>query len=341
MAIVTFETVAQAAEALQQGGSRPSVRALIAALGGGSPNSVLKHLREWQAGRPLVKPSDAEIDDAILAAIRKQIDRSAQAGAAVAEARAADAEDNLQLYVDAQSAAEQQIAALTVELDQVREQVLGLTEQLTDAQRDAENERQHAIETAAALRSELADERERTNQAGAALAKAEVRLEQLPALLGEVAALKVSLGEQQAARTVAEQQAAVLTAQLDSLRGQLAELRDARARIESERDQAREVGYRAEGEARERGRQIEQQAAEIQTLRADLAKAAAEGERLNSVLVLTLAQIDAKAAQVEAGPPAAAPEFTLEPSPIIEPETTAPTQKKAPAKRRTPPPPLA
>jgi chromosome segregation ATPase len=338
MAIVTFEAVAQAAEALQQAGNRPSVRALIAALGGGSPNSVLKHLREWQAGRPLVKPSDAEIDDAILAAIRKQIDRSAQAGAAVAEARAAEAEDNLNLYVDAQQAAEQQIATLTAERDQAREQVLGITEQLTDAQRDAENERQHAIETAAALRSELADERERTNQAGAALAKAEVRLEQLPALLGEVAALKVSLGEQQAARTVAEQQAAVLTAQLDSLRGQLAELRDARARIESERDQAREVGHRAEGEARERGRQIEQQAAEIQALRADLAKAAAEGERLNSALALALAQIDAKA-QVTAEPPAAAPAFALEPSPTIEPETTTPAQpKKAPAKRRTPPP---
>jgi chromosome segregation ATPase len=339
MAIVTFETVAAAAEALQQAGNRPSVRALIAALGGGSPNSVLKHLREWQAGRPLVKPSDAEIDDAILAAIRKQIDRSAQAGAAVAEARAAEAEDNLNLYVDAQQAAEQQIATLTAERDQAREQVLGITEQLTDAQRDAESERQHATETAAALRSELADERERTNKAGAALAKAEVRLEQLPALLGEVAALKVSLGEQQAARTVAEQQAAVLTAQLDSLSGQLSEVREARARIEGERDHARELAHRFEGEAREQGRQIEKQAAEIQALRGEVVNATANGERLNSALAQALAHLAQLEKSAEAPP--AAPEFTLEPSPLIAPETAPAQPKKAPVKRRTPPPPAA
>jgi colicin import membrane protein len=337
MAIVTFETVAQAAEALQQAGSRPSVRALIAALGGGSPNSILRHLHEWQAGRPLVKVSEAEIDPGILAAIRNQIDRAAAEAAAIAEARAADAEDNLQLYVDAQTAAEQQIANLTAELDQARAQVSDISEQLTAAQRDAENERQHATATAAALRSELSEERERTNQAGAALARAEVRLEQLPALLGEVEKLRAALDDQHTARQSAEQQAAVNAAQLEAMRAQVEELRNARDRIEGERDQARELAHHAEGEARERGRQIEQQAAEIQTLRADLSRSAAEGERLNSALAQALAQIDAKARE-KAEPPAV-PEFNLEPSPLIDPDPeSTPVQKKAPSKRRNTPP---
>ena len=47
--VVTHETVAQAAEALVAEGKRPSVRAVITALGGGSPNSVLLHLNRWKA----------------------------------------------------------------------------------------------------------------------------------------------------------------------------------------------------------------------------------------------------------------------------------------------------
>ena len=48
--VVTHETVVQAAEALIAEGKRASVRAVIAALGGGSPNSVLLHLN--RCGRP-------------------------------------------------------------------------------------------------------------------------------------------------------------------------------------------------------------------------------------------------------------------------------------------------
>ncbi|CAM3735520.1 DNA-binding protein [Polaromonas hydrogenivorans] len=50
MAIVNFESVAAAAESLQAAGQRASVRAVIAALGGGSPNSVLKLLGAWKSG---------------------------------------------------------------------------------------------------------------------------------------------------------------------------------------------------------------------------------------------------------------------------------------------------
>jgi len=41
--LVTYETVAQACEALAAEGKRPSVRAIIAHLGGGSPNVVLDY----------------------------------------------------------------------------------------------------------------------------------------------------------------------------------------------------------------------------------------------------------------------------------------------------------
>ena len=40
MALVTYESVAGAAEAIQQAGGKPSVRSVISQLGGGSPNAV-------------------------------------------------------------------------------------------------------------------------------------------------------------------------------------------------------------------------------------------------------------------------------------------------------------
>ena len=69
MAIVNFEAVATAAEALQAAGQRASVRAVTAAIGGGSPNAVLKLLGEWKAGRPVVRAADTELDPKITAAI--------------------------------------------------------------------------------------------------------------------------------------------------------------------------------------------------------------------------------------------------------------------------------
>lgn len=65
MALVTFESVAAAAEAISKDGGRPSVRAVIAQLGGGSPNTVLPMLNEWKAGRVAVRSADIELDPRI------------------------------------------------------------------------------------------------------------------------------------------------------------------------------------------------------------------------------------------------------------------------------------
>ena len=116
MAIVTFETVAAAAEALQTAGQRASVRAVTAAIGGGSPNTVLKLLADWKAGRPVVRIKDTELDSKITDAIKAQMQRVAEAAAASAEEKAAELDENLQTLAEAQAQAEQQIATLTNEL---------------------------------------------------------------------------------------------------------------------------------------------------------------------------------------------------------------------------------
>lgn len=216
MAIVTFEAVAAAAESLQIAGQRPSVRAVIAHLGGGSPNAVLKHLGEWKAGRPLVRVAETDLDPRITSAIIDQMQRVAVTAAAAAEERAAGIEDDLQALAEAQQAAEQQIEGLTAERDANALQAAELARQLADAQADAERSAQHASEQAAALRADLAGERQHQERTAAALVKAEVRLEALPDLQAEIARLRTALDAESKARTAAEQQAAVVATKLEA-----------------------------------------------------------------------------------------------------------------------------
>jgi colicin import membrane protein len=216
MAIVTFESVAAAAETLQAAGQRASVRAVTAAIGGGSPNTVLKLLGEWKAGRPVVRIADTELDPKITTAIVEQMQRVATAAAAAAEERAAGVDEDLQALSEAQAAAEQQINTLSAERDTARVQAAELAEQLESTQDEAHRAAEQATAAAAGLRQELATERQRQEAAAAALARAEVRLEAVPGLQAEIERLRTALEADQKARQLAEQSAAVFAAKLEA-----------------------------------------------------------------------------------------------------------------------------
>ncbi len=236
MALVSFQTVATAAETLQAAGQRPSVRAVIAALGGGSPNAVLKFLSEWKAGRPVVRIADTELDPRITDAIRVQMQRVAEQAAAVAEERASALDEDLQALVEAQAQAEQQIAALTTERDTAQAQAGDFFEQLKEAQAQAERDQEQTAQALAALRQELVSERQRQEHAAAALARAEVRMEALPALQAEAERLRVVLDTSEQGRIQAEQAAAVLKAKLEAAerRATEADARTARADVKAD-----------------------------------------------------------------------------------------------------------
>ncbi len=216
MAIVTFESVATAAEALQAAGQRASVRAVTAAIGGGSPNTVLKLLAEWKAGRPVVRIADTELDHRITDAIKTQMQRVAEQAASAAEERAANIEDDLQALVEAQAAAEQQITTLITERDTAQAQAANFVAQLTQAQADMNRAAEQATATANTLRNDLATERHRQESTAAALVRAEVRLEVVPGLQAEIERLRAALEADQHARQQAEQTAAVLSAKLEA-----------------------------------------------------------------------------------------------------------------------------
>jgi chromosome segregation ATPase len=139
----------------------------------------------------------------------------------------------------------------------------------------------------------------------------------------EIQRLRAALETESKARVAGEQSAAVL----ESLRDQVEELREGRARLEAERDQAREQAHQAQGEAREQARCIQEQGAALEALRGQVADAAAEGVRLNGALVqarqeaaAAVLRADEAHAQrtaeaIEPAPVAAVAEFDLEPKP--------------------------
>jgi colicin import membrane protein len=216
MAKVTFEAVAVAAEALQAAGQRASVRAVTAAIGGGSPNTVLKMLADWKAGRPVVRIADTELDQRITTAIIEQMQRVATTAAAAAEERAAGIDEDLQALAEAQAEAEQQIEALRAERDTAQGRAADFVDQLKEAKADAERQKEQATAAASTLRNDLATERQRQEATASALARAEVRLEVLPGLQAEADRLRAALDTSQQAHHQAEQQAAVLAAKLDA-----------------------------------------------------------------------------------------------------------------------------
>ena len=236
MAIVSFETVAAAAEALKISGQSPSVRNVTAKLGGGSPNSVLQHLNEWKAGRPVVRAAETALDSRITSAIADQMQRIASEAAAAAEERAKSVADDLQMLSEAQHAAEQQIALLIQERDAALELAHGQTQTIETAKADAERLKQAADKNAIALRNDVDKERARQEQASAALARAEVRLEAIPGLQEEINHLRTALEREQKTRVQAEQAAAVASARL----------LDAEKRAESAHEQAVDAAKQAE-----------------------------------------------------------------------------------------------
>ncbi len=226
MALVNFEAVAAAAEAISKEGGKPSVRSVIAHLGGGSPNTVLPLLNEWKAGRVAVRSTDIELDPRIGQIIGELVKSASEQAARAAEERAADVQADAETVAEAGREAESRVQALEIQLAEAQQAIVIKERALEDAQAAAGIEAKNAQERINALQGQLGEERTRADLAVQAVAKAEVRLELIPGLQAEVERLKPF-----------EQQAAVLAANLDSAntaRGELkvrldAALADAKA----------------------------------------------------------------------------------------------------------------
>lgn len=206
-ATITQEQVDAIADAIRAAGAKPTARAVRERLGAGSMATVLRLLQLWQerqqatAGREVVLPAQVQrcLRDFVaeeVAAARADLETDL---ASVREAQA-------DLIAEAERQA-RTIDALTAELDQARAETAALQGRLAQVTADL-----------ASAREEAAQERQAAQAARTELARAEMRLEVVPRLDGELERLREALDAERTRRTDAEQAAAVLSARLEEIR---------------------------------------------------------------------------------------------------------------------------
>ncbi len=229
-ATITPEQVSAVADALKAEGIAPTLRAVRERLGTGSMGTINKLLQQWKAGQERQAAAALALPPALQRAVLDFMATELAAARAPLEAELAEAQ---QAAADLAAENERQVTAiedLTAQLDHLaaeRATAEGRAEQLTadlaGSKEDAARERQ----AAEAARTELA--------------KAALRLEAMPRLEADLAAIRAELAAERQGRVNAEQQAAVLAAQKTDLEGRLVDVRaDAARTVEQlEKAQAR------------------------------------------------------------------------------------------------------
>lgn len=288
MALVTFENVAAAAEALVAEGGKASVRAVIAALGGGSPNAVLPLLNEWKAGRPLVRASDIALDPRIAGLIAEQIGTASAQAAKMAEEKAADVQADAEAVAEAGRAAEARAEQLEQALEVANAEVVAKSRDLDNLALERERDAEVAQEKISTLQIQLQGERERAEQAVQTVAKDEVRLQAIPKLEADVQRL-----------TQFEQQSAVLTARLEDAHDLIEDLkqrlaaaekaasdaREAAAKVAREAEQARIGEQSAQAKLESTARELESSREALTEAKAEVKEARSEAKELRSRLL--------------------------------------------------------
>lgn len=278
---ITFEQVAQVADALVGAGQQPTIRAVREKLGDtGSPNTIHKLLAKWRDARPVAIASAPELPQALLTALATEIQRAtSQARAEVQAALVAEQADSKRLAEDGErkdielAELQEQIAALTTERDTLAGKTAQQAADLADAQQRIEREQQ----AAEAARVELAK----------AQLKIDAQAETLTHQAAEVERLRADMASEVKGRVAAEQQAAVLTAKLESMTERTGKaetrvdtLEKQLHQVSQELNQARVQAQAQQGALDAAGRELEAAKADAAAARAEAKKSAADASEL-------------------------------------------------------------
>lgn len=195
---VSLEQVVALAESFLAKGIEPTIRNVREDLGGGSPNTIHRHLTVWRERARRSAVNTTALPESIVKAILAEFGHVAESARTAAERARLAAEAEAADLARAMDALEADMAALRAELDQLRQErdeIRGRhTERSAEAARLAEEVmdlrqqvRQTELEARLAgtrageldvLRQELARERERRVASEQAAAVAQARLEE-------------------------------------------------------------------------------------------------------------------------------------------------------------------
>jgi len=249
MANITPDRVFAAADALEASGSRVSVRSVRDYLGGGSPNQITPLLASWRARKPSVAAPEIQHDPRIVQLIAEQVRAAAGEAAVRADERANEAEDTLTLCQQENSELAEQLATTLRALDEARAKVEQQAGTISEIREEIERVRSEAEEEVEEANTRANREREVAETAQHALARAELRLESMPRLEGEVERLRTALDEALSGKQSAEQQAAVAAAKLDAATQRVSAAEEREREARQQQAAAQEAAARANGDA--------------------------------------------------------------------------------------------
>jgi chromosome segregation ATPase len=290
-AIITFEQISAAADALKAEGLKITSRAVRERLGNsGSMGTVNQLLQRWKAGQERPASGALALPPAIQRALLDFID------AELAGARAP---------IEADLGAQQQEAAdLALENELLAAQNDDHLSAIDALRADAAAQQGRAGQLDADLqdaRGEAARERSAAETARTELAKAQLRLEAMPRLEADLGTVRGAMEAERQGKIAAEQAAAVLTAKHEAAERRAAEA-DART-ANADRAMAR-LAEKLETMAAalldaSKATQTAQARLEIQTRNAEDAKAAAGAQREAALRDAGLARAEAKTAHAQ------------------------------------------
>lgn len=211
--VITQEQVNAAADALKATGVKPTARAVRDAVGAGSMATVLKFLQVWQAGQSKALPAPAVLPAGLQRALFEFIGQEVASARVELETELIMAQQaNGDLIAEAEHK-DVTVAALEKNLEQALADKAELSGRLNQLTADLD-----------AQRSDALAQREAAESARTDVAKLQLRLEGVPRLESEIERLRDALEAERAARTQAEQAAAVAKAKEDAATAQVADL---------------------------------------------------------------------------------------------------------------------
>jgi len=281
---ITYEQVAAAADAIIGEGSQPTIDAVRKRIGTGSPNTVHRHLTAWRAARPQATVAAPELPASLTASIAAEIEKAAASARAEVETKLVQSQQEAAELADAGE-------SLETERDELLEQVAELT---TERDTLAGKADQQAADIKAQT-ERIEREQQAAEAARVDLAKAQLKIEASAERLGEQTAeierLRAALDSESKARIASEQQAAVLTARLESMteRATKAEARTELAEKQSQQSAQELNSARNQVQAQQialdtAAREIEDVRRQIKDVRSEAKKAGEEAAELRGKL---------------------------------------------------------
>ncbi len=229
----TFEAVSAAADALKTRGVTPSVRLVTEQIGGGSPNTIAPLLRRWNAEKPAVEARksitiDERITDILAEQIIKAVAEATQGANAERDARQNDLE-TMEQHSNFLERELEETAARNTTLEEVKQQLAGKNQALSDELDQVKNEageqvrqaRTDAAEAVEKAEGEAAAERSKLDQMARELGVAQEQAAEADRLRLALAKLTTEKEAEHAARIEAEKQLAVAQARVKDVASQV------------------------------------------------------------------------------------------------------------------------